>query len=152
MVEWHLKSALDRQVHLDRPCEQMGKVLRARSDHLCTEQASAAVLAVNSQKSPVQAHDPCPALVVERGLSDRKPLLAIFDELAMGCADKRYLGIGEDHRDRRASGSAVAVGKSSGVLSRDPALVGGLVQQRELEGGIACDEDIARPHAPESGS
>ena len=57
------------------------------------------------------------------------------------------LGIGEDHRDRRASGSAVAVGKSSGVLSRDPALVGGLVQQRELEGGIACDEDIARPHA-----
>ena len=32
-------------------------------------------------------------------------------------------------------------------LPQSAPLVGGLVQQRELEGGIACDEDIARPHA-----
>jgi hypothetical protein len=92
------------------------------------------------QQADVAQHHAASSLVLERnGAGDERAWL----EIAITRSDDRELRLGEHDGKWCSPETRANVGKARGVLAGDPALVGRLVQQRQIIAGIARDEDGA---------
>jgi hypothetical protein len=114
-------------------------VLGGRAQHLGAQQAAAASLGVDLQRTLVAAHDPAAALVGKRHFADLE-VGARCQQFGVRGAHQCHLRLAEDHGQRRAARPLAHVGPAAGVVAGDAPFVGGLMQQRTVVRRIARHE------------
>ena len=91
----------------------------------------------------VYQHNAAAALVSEGNFADNKLVRLIFRRnLCIFQADRGNLRIGEHHADYTAAQTTADIRIAARIVAGNFALVGSFMQQRQLIGRIACDEDM----------
>ena len=91
----------------------------------------------------VYQHHAAAALIFERYFADDKFVgLVLRGNLRVFQTDKADLRTGEHHADGAAAQTTADIRIATRVVTGNLALVGGFMQQRQLVGRIACDEDM----------
>ena len=94
----------------------------------------------------IDQHHTAAALVFERNLAYGNALLEFCAELLLQCgeavANRSDLRVGEHHANHAAAQAFADVGKAARIFAGNLALVGRFMQQRQLVGRIAGNENV----------
>ena len=105
------------------------------------QQESGSMLGVDPKQAAVLQDHPASALAAEVNGTDGEVRAGRL-ERAKGPADAGDIRIGENDAQRRAAQPGANIGEAAGVLPGNPALIGRLVQQRDVAVDVTGEEDV----------
>ena len=144
MIERHIQHLRNGHTRLMRPSQQVCQMFGGRAEDFRADEATAALFGIHAHMAFVYQHHAAAPLIAEGNFADGDAfgIFVALAHLGVTQADAGNLRIGKHHADGAAAQAVCDIRIASGIVARDFALVAGFVQQRQLVGCVAGDEDV----------